>query len=62
MEPPTDNQLHEMAHKRVEFRIHLFVYCVVNAALWIIWYFTSRGYMWPICHLVAEVSLRRGRI
>lgn len=48
METPTDNQLHQMAHKRVEFRIHLFVYCVVNGALWIIWYFTGRGYMWPI--------------
>lgn len=48
METPTDNQLHELAHKRVEFRSHLIVYFVVNAALWMIWYFTGRGYMWPI--------------
>jgi hypothetical protein len=52
MQVPTDTQLHEMARKRVEFRAHLFVYCFTNAALWIIWYFTGQGYMWPIWPLI----------
>lgn len=48
MQTLTDKQLHELAHKRVEFRTHLIVYFVVNAGLWLIWFFTYRGYMWPI--------------
>jgi hypothetical protein len=36
MQTPNDAQLHELARKRVEFRIHLTVYCVTNAALWMI--------------------------
>jgi hypothetical protein len=48
MQTPTDNQLHELAHKRVEFRIHLIVYCVINAALWLIWFVTGQGYVWPV--------------
>ena len=44
----TDSQLHELARKRVDFRTHLIVYCVINAVLWIIWFITGRGYMWPI--------------
>lgn len=48
MEPLTDTQLHAIARKRVEFRTHLVAYLVVNTALWAIWYFTSRGYPWPV--------------
>jgi len=48
MQSPTDVQLHEQAHKRVEFRIHLFVYCVIIGMLWIIWLLTGEGYLWPI--------------
>ena len=48
MQLPNDAQLRELAHKRVEFRIHLIVYCVTNAALWIIWLVTGKGYMWPV--------------
>jgi hypothetical protein len=48
METITENQLHELAQKRVGFRMHLLVYCVVNAALWIMWYATGHGYLWPI--------------
>lgn len=48
MQPLTDTQLRELARKRVEFRSHLVVYLVTNAALWSIWFFTSRGYMWPV--------------
>ena len=33
--------------KRRDFGAHLFVYVVVNAALWGIWAFTGAGYPWP---------------
>jgi fatty acid desaturase len=52
MQSFTDKQLREQARKRVEFRIHLFVYCVVNAALWIIWSVTGMGYVWPVWPMV----------
>ena len=48
MQNITDAQLHEQAHKRVEFKSHLIVYCVVIGTLWVIWFFTGQGYMWPI--------------
>ena len=48
MQPLSDKQLHELARKRVEFRTHLTVYLVINAMLWIIWYFTGSNYPWPI--------------
>lgn len=48
MQTPTDTQLRELAHKRVEFRTHLVVYGIINAALWLIWYFTGQGYKWPV--------------
>ena len=48
MQTFTDAQLRELAHKRVEFRIHLIVYFVVNAALWGLWWFTGQGYPWPM--------------
>ena len=48
MQPTSDAQLHELAHKRVEFRIHLIVYFIINTVLWIIWFVTSRAYPWPI--------------
>jgi hypothetical protein len=49
MQHLTDSQLHELARKRVdEFRKHLIVYFLVNAAFWIIWYVTGGSYMWPI--------------
>lgn len=44
----TNQQLRELAHKRVEFRTHLIVYCVINATCWLIWYFTGQGYKWPV--------------
>lgn len=48
MQTLTDAQLHERARKRVEFRSHLIVYCVIIGVLWVIWFLTSKGYMWPI--------------
>ncbi|HEU4633040.1 MAG TPA: 2TM domain-containing protein [Flavisolibacter sp.] len=44
----SDKQLHELARRRVEFRTHLFVYVIVNAALWSIWFFTGSRYPWPV--------------
>lgn len=52
MQTLTDTQLRELARKRVDFRNHLIVYFVVNAALWIVWWATGRGYIWPIWPLV----------
>ena len=48
MEPFNDNFLREKARKRVAFKIHLIVYCVVNASLWFIWWITGSGYPWPV--------------
>jgi hypothetical protein len=48
MERLSEQQLHELAHKRVDFRAHLVVYCVINAILWIVWWITGQGYPWPI--------------
>ena len=48
MQTTTDTQLHELARKRVDFRRHLIVYCVVNTALWVLWYFTGGLYPWPV--------------
>ncbi len=48
MKTLTDRQLHELARKRVDFRSHLLVYCVVNAALWLIWWLTGSKYPWPV--------------
>ena len=43
-----DSQLHELARKRVEFRSHLIVYVVIIGTLWLIWFLTGQGYMWPV--------------
>lgn len=48
MQHLTDTQLREVAHKRVEFKIHLFVYFIVIGILWLIWFLTGEGYLWPI--------------
>jgi len=47
-----DPQLWQLAQKRAGFRSHLTTYLIVNAALWIIWYFTGErgndgGLPWP---------------
>jgi hypothetical protein len=48
MQTLNDSQLHQLARKRVEFRSHLVVYIIVNAALWLIWFTTIQGYAWPV--------------
>lgn len=52
MQPLTDNELRKQAHKRVEFRTHLLVYCVIIGSLWLIWIFTGRNYPWPIWPMI----------
>jgi len=48
MQALTENQLRELAKKRVEFRAHLLVYVLVNSLLWIIWFVSGGGYPWPM--------------
>ncbi len=36
-----DPQLWNLARKRASFKSHLVTYCLVNAGLWAIWYFTG---------------------
>ncbi len=40
MEPSNDERLWRIARKRAGFKRSLFVYLVVNAFLWAIWWFT----------------------
>ncbi len=37
----------ERIKKRRDFGAHLFVYVVVNAAVWGVWAVTGAGYPWP---------------
>jgi hypothetical protein len=52
MQNITESQLKELAHKRVEFRTHLVVYLIINSALWLTWFITGGGYIWPVWPLV----------
>src|SRR5690349_17833287 len=50
--PGKDPQIWRLAHRRVAFKRHLASYVIVNAFLWILWYFTgARNYgstlPWP---------------
>ena len=51
---PRDEKLWLMAKKRASFQRSLVAYVVINAFLWIIWWFTAgrhginRGMPWPI--------------
>lgn len=47
-----DPQLWELARKRASFKSHLVIYLLVNAGLWLLWYFTEgrtygTGIPWP---------------
>jgi hypothetical protein len=48
----TEEQIYELARKRVEarhgFYTHLAVYIVVNIMLFLIWFFTGRDFPWFI--------------
>jgi hypothetical protein len=43
-----DDPLMKIARKRVGFKKNFASYVIVNGFLWAIWYFTDRGYPWPI--------------
>jgi fatty acid desaturase len=46
----TEEQIYEAARKRVEekrgFYTHFTVYAIVNLVLFLIWFFTGRGFPW----------------
>jgi hypothetical protein len=48
----TEEQLRQAAIKRLkkrrDFRNHVVTYVIINAFLVVIWYFTDRGYFWPM--------------
>lgn len=46
---PGDEDIRQMAKRRVEFRQHAATYVIVNVMLAAIWWFTSdgRGHYWP---------------
>ena len=49
-----DQQLWRIAQKRAQFRRSLYSYLLVNALLWIVWWFSNgrttgfSGYPWPV--------------
>jgi hypothetical protein len=49
-----DPQLWHIARKRASFKSHLLVYVLVNAGLWLIWYFSGGNdygnsrFPWPV--------------
>ena len=48
----SEQQRRELAIRRLKekngFKIHLFVYVVVNAMIVLVWLFTGSGFFWPI--------------
>lgn len=51
-QPSISPEQRELAIKRIkeknDFRIHLFVYLVVNTMLLLVWAFTGAGFFWPV--------------
>ena len=51
-----DEYLWKIAKKRVAFRRNLYNYIVVNAFLWLIWYFTTTNHTaefpWPLYPMI----------
>lgn len=50
---PSERELRELATRRLterrDFRVHLGVYLVINALLWILWAVTGAdGFPWPL--------------
>lgn len=49
MKKETDDQLWQQAKARADFKTHFTVYLIINASLWLIWFFTgSSNYPWPV--------------
>jgi hypothetical protein len=54
-QPPADRDPHlwQIAHRRASFKSHLVTYLLVNAMLWMIWYFSgsrsfNSDFPWPV--------------
>lgn len=49
---PTDEEIRAQAIKTIkkkrDFKTHVVAYVIVNAFLTGVWFFTGRGYFWPI--------------
>jgi hypothetical protein len=56
MQAQSDNELRQLARKRVDFRRHLIVYLIINGMLWLLWLVTGRGYPWPVWPMEAGES------
>ncbi|HEU4901491.1 MAG TPA: 2TM domain-containing protein [Flavisolibacter sp.] len=52
MQTLTDQQLRQLARKRIEFKSHLIAYCIIIGSCWIIWAVMGRNYPWPIWPMV----------
>ena len=48
MQVSNDAQLRDLARRRVGFRAHVVAFCITMSALWLVWYVTGQGYMWPV--------------
>ena len=48
MQTFSDNQLRQLARKRVEFKSHLVAFCIIIGACWISWFIMGQHYPWPI--------------
>ncbi len=52
----TNESRRELAIKRIkeknDFKIHLFIYVVINSMLVVVWAFTDRTFFWPILPIV----------
>jgi hypothetical protein len=50
--PRSEQELRDAALRRIkkkrDFASHLVSYVIVNAVLVVIWYFSGRGYFWPM--------------
>jgi hypothetical protein len=43
-----DEQIIFKAKKQAGFRIHFIIFLITLPCNWLIWWFTGKGYMWPI--------------
>ena len=41
------DRAYRIAEEKTGFYVHLAAFVMVNAGLWLLWYFTGRGFPWP---------------
>lgn len=44
----TEEQIRKLAEDRVDFKVHFFIYVVINLLIWGVWYFTGSGFPWAV--------------